>query len=352
MKKRNWLWILLGILLLVIVIGIWMFTYFMNKPLYTPGQLAETSIEVPSQEGKANYWQMGDGIELYHFAHGEGTNVLLLHGGPGMPFQDSLEGFNLLSDRYRVHYFDQRGSGRSTRPFDTFESSNFYQNMITLESKLGIAAHLGDIERIRQLLGEDELILVGHSFGGFLAALYAAEFPEHVKKMVLIAPAGVLVMPPPGGGLYEQIGNRLPEDMQEDFEAYMDKYMDFQNIFKKSEQELVELNEEMIPFYKAAYPGEIDLIDGVTYPEQAGWGTFGVFFSMGRKYDLRPEMKKVDAPVLVIHGNNDMQSEEITQMYVEALPNATFKVIEGAGHFPFVEKPEVFAEVVGKFFGG
>jgi proline iminopeptidase len=52
----------------------------------------------------------------------------------------------------------------------------------------------------RTILGGGKLMLVGHSFGGFLASLYAAEFPQHVKALILIAPADVLVFPQEGKG--------------------------------------------------------------------------------------------------------------------------------------------------------
>jgi proline iminopeptidase len=333
----------------LIVLGLWAMNYFMNQPLYQLGQLADKNIAAPAQPDNSNYWKMEEDIELYHFSHGEGPSILMLHGGPGMPFQNSLTGLNLLSDQYRIHYYDQRGSGRSSKPFDRFESKNFYQNMLQLDAKLGLSAHLEDIERIRQILGEEQLILLGHSFGGFLAALYAAEFPDHVKALILTSPAEVLVMPPPGGGLYESIGDHLPDDMKGDFNAYMEDYMDFKNIFQKSETELAELNDALGPYYEAAYKSKNPDVPQVNYPEASGWGTMGPFFSMGRKYDLRPDMEKVNAPVLVIHGANDLQTEEGSRLYVDAFPNATFKVIEGAGHFAFVEQAEVFAEAVKTF---
>jgi len=56
--------------------------------------------------------------------------------------------------------------------------------MTKLDQTLGLGAQIADIERIRQILGEDKLILVGHSWGGFLASLYAAEFPEHVTALI------------------------------------------------------------------------------------------------------------------------------------------------------------------------
>jgi pimeloyl-ACP methyl ester carboxylesterase len=45
----------------------------------------------------------------------------------------------------------------------------------------------------------------------------------------------------------------------------------------------------------------------------------------------------VQAPLLVIHGADDLQTQATTRVYVEAFPNARFQVIEDARHFAFVE---------------
>ncbi|OGO41196.1 MAG: hypothetical protein A2Z04_05735 [Chloroflexi bacterium RBG_16_57_9] len=60
--------------------------------------------------------------------------------------------------------------------------------------------------------------------------VYAAEFPERVEALVLVAPADVLAMPQEGGGLFEEIRRRLPESMREEYAAYLKRYLDFQNI--------------------------------------------------------------------------------------------------------------------------
>ena len=57
-------------------------------------------------------------------------------------------------------------------------------------------------------------------------------------------------------------------------------------------------------------------------------------------------------PVLVLHGADDTQPEKSSRMYAEAFPNAQFKVIDGATHFPFEEQPAVFAKIVGDFLAG
>jgi len=128
-------------------------------------------------------------IELAHFAVGEGRNVLIIHGGPGRPFRQPISGLESLTGEFQFHYYDQRGCGKSTRPIDRFELANMYENMMELDRTLGLGTQIADIERIRQILGDDKLILIGYSWGGFLASLYAAEFPEHVEALILVAPA-------------------------------------------------------------------------------------------------------------------------------------------------------------------
>jgi pimeloyl-ACP methyl ester carboxylesterase len=70
---------------------------------------------------------------------------------------------------------------------------------------------------------------------------------------------------------------------------------------------------------------------------------------MGQRHDYRPYLEKVDSPVLVRHGADDLQSEEASRSYSEAFPNAEFLVIDGATHFPFIEQPEAFSNAVARF---
>jgi hypothetical protein len=58
-------------------------------------------------------------------------------------------------------------------------------------------------------------------------------------------------MPQEDGGLFEEVRKRLPEDMQEDYAAYLEEYLDFKNIFSKSEADLVALNEGFAKYYAA-----------------------------------------------------------------------------------------------------
>lgn len=349
-KKTRLIWITVAALVLIVAAiggGLW---YFMSLPLYQPGMVrAEKNLRAPlappAQTGDEHFWQVENDIQLYHFAEGAGRNVLVIHGGPGYPYTQAWMGLEPLTDRYQFHYYDQRGCGQSSRPIDTFASQNQYENMTALDQTLGLGAQVADIERIRQILGEDKLILVGHSFGGFLAALYAAEFPERVEALVLIAPAEVLVMPPPSGGLFEQVRARLPETMKADYDAYLKQYLNFQNIFGESEASLTALNEAFIPYYTAA----VSEASAAPTGQAGGWMVQAMYFSMGQRHDYRAALKAVTVPVLVLHGANDLQPEAASRMYAEAFPNAQFEMIAEATHFLFEEQPEAFAKAVDEF---
>lgn len=67
---------------------------------------------------------------------------------------------------------------------------------------------------------------------------------------------------------------------------------------------------------------------------------------------MQQALKQVAAPVLVVHGANDLQTMQESRVYADAFPNAQFEVIQCATHFVFEDKPEEFALVVGDFLNG
>ncbi len=344
-----------SVLVLIVIVGGAAFWFMMQQPLYEPGMVSAAKnlrapLVPPVQTSGKDFWTVESDIQLYHFSDGAGANVLVVHGGPGYPFTQPLPGLEALTGQYTFHYYDQRGSGKSSRPITTFSSSNYYENMQTLDKTLGLGAQIADIERIRQILGEERLVLIGHSFGGFLASLYAAEFPAHVKALVLVAPAETLVMPPESGGLFEQLKPLLPPEMHAEYDAYLKRYLDYGSIFSKSETDLIALNAEFERYYAVAVRQKGFAVPAESQPGAAGgWMVHAMYMSMGLRHDYRGALKPVQAPVLVIHGENDLQPEKASRMYAEAFPKAQFQVIKSAGHFSFSDQPDAFARVVGDF---
>lgn len=348
MKKKLFL-IALGVVLLVaIVVGgvVW---YSMGQPLYKPGMVRAgknlSAPLAPPPQPSGDFWQVEKDIRLYHFSAGQGPNVLVVHGGPGIPTIAAWPGVVPLENRYRFLYYDQRGCGRSTRPFDRFASGNFYRNMTTLERTLGMGAQIADIERVRRILGEERIILIGHSFGGFIASMYAAEFPERVKALILVAPADLLAMDASKGGkLFDEVRRRLPAEQQKEYDAYIEKYLDFRDLFSRSETELRTLNGRFGDYYREVVKTELP-----RQGEVGGWVVQALYLSLGMRHDYRAVLKKVAAPVLVLHGADDLQNVEVAEGYNKALPHAELRTIPKAGHILFYDQPEAFSKVVGEF---
>lgn len=351
----------IAVFITAVSVAVLLFRQMMSKPMYRPGMVRQGKtllepLEPPNPPADSDWWQMSDDIKLHHFSEGGGRNVVIVHGGPGYPYRRPWPGLESLSSDFRFHYFDQRGCGLSTRPFDRFEGKNRWQNIQQLERKLGIGAQIADLERIRRILGDQKLILIGSSFGGLLATFYAAEFPERVETLILVAPADLLVMPPPSGGLFEQVRQRLPANMQTEYEEYLEEYFDFSGMFEKSEAEVAAINHRFTTFYEQVYQSgaisrdessETELI-----PEQGeagGWMVQAQYFSLGKRHDYREAVKVVEAPVLVIHGAGDLQSVSASKRYAKEFPNSEFILIEEAGHFVFQEQPKAFAKVVGSW---
>ncbi|MBC8507131.1 MAG: alpha/beta hydrolase [Chloroflexi bacterium] len=356
--KRKVLWIILGTIALLIVIMVGGFWYFSMQPLYNPGMVStgenlSAPLTPPDQLTGSETWLVEPGVELEHFSEGEGPNVIVIHGGPGQPFTAPASGLSLLSNEYQFHYYAQRGCGESARPIDRFESPNTYENMQTLDRTLGLGAQIADIERIRQILGDEKLILVGHSWGGFLASLYAAEFPDRVEALVLVSPANTLIMPQPEAesDLFASVREKLSPAEQTEYDAFMEEYFDFAGQFEKSEADLIAMNEKFGEYYVAIMdPNQLEATS--SQPVQGkpgGWMVWAQYISMGQRHDYSKALENVNAPVLVIHGADDLQSEAASRLYSDAFPNAEFVEIQNASHFAFEEQPEQFAQVVADF---
>jgi pimeloyl-ACP methyl ester carboxylesterase len=76
-----------------------------------------------------------------------------------------------------------------------------------------------------------------------------------------------------------------------------------------------------------------------------------MYLSMGRRHDYRAALKRINAPVLVIHGANDLQPEQASRTYVDAIAGAKLAVLPNAGHFSFADQAQAFSAVVGEFLG-
>ena len=109
----------------------------------------------------------------------ERPTVLLLHGGPGFDHSMFKPAFAPLADVAQLIMLDQRGNGRSDHG----------------EPRLWRLAQWGDdVKAFCDILGIEKPIVLGYSFGGFVAQSYAIRHPDHPSKLILYSTAPVLRM--------------------------------------------------------------------------------------------------------------------------------------------------------------
>lgn len=133
-----------------------------------------------------HYWQLPTGSRIAYTEYDPpaGTTVnpnpiVFLHGGPGMrvgPWDHEFLS-PLAAYGFRVVLFDQAGSGLS--------------DFLPRVRDYTMVRAVADVEAVRQELGADKLILIGHSWGSTLAANYMAKYPDHVAKVVFYSPGPI-----------------------------------------------------------------------------------------------------------------------------------------------------------------
>ena len=345
-----------GVIVFVGIAAVYMF-WQMGQPLYTFGSV--NAVENlrgpldPPEQTDPSVWHVESDISLHFEVSGKGRPVIIVHGGPGIPYANAWKGLKSLAEQYAFYYFHQRGAGNSTRPIDRFESKNYPKNMTQLEQTLGIGAQIADIERIRRILKEEKLLLIGHSFGGFIAALYAAEFPEQVEKLILVTPAGMLTPPQKENNIFDAVRERIPEKELPKYDSLVKEYFNFGNIFSKSDADLVDLHMQVGRYLLKGMGYDISLVDAP--PTPGGWSSFAVYFSTGKSPDFRDAVGHITAPTLILHGKDDDISLNGSKEYEEFIPNAKFVSIGCtdtstiSGHFIYDDCPEQFGAAVRNF---
>ncbi len=116
-----------------------------------------------------------EGLDLNYICEGEGKDVLILHGW-GASIQAMLAIHNHLKDRFKVYTLDLPGFGESDEPTEVWGSHDYADFIKKFMDELDI----------------EEVILIGHSHGGRVSIVLGSDYPDLVKKMILIDSAGII----------------------------------------------------------------------------------------------------------------------------------------------------------------
>ena len=332
------MYLVIGSTAVLFAVLYWCYKKFREAP-YQPGSVAkafEASAvgDVMQSNETEEFITLPNAVKLFYFNPSlpspslDSLPVVGVHGGPSIAPSEPWKISSCIPNFYLYH---ARGCGKSTRPHTKFPSPGMWPGMKIIEQDLGIGTQVGDIERIRKQFGSTrghKIDVVGHSFGGFIATLYAAEFPQHVRSLTLLVPAAVLTLPSSSGDLFSIVKDKLKQKGNPghvaEFAACMKRYMDFGSLPKETDETLALRQAEFAKHYYRAMPNGTPRKPDVEPGMIGGMACYATFLSMGMEHDYVPALKEMlrnsAFPVSIVHGARDIIPESTSRQYVDLFP--------------------------------
>lgn len=266
------------------------------------------------------YILTSDSVKLYINVKGEGPACLYLHGGPGSGsywLEKTMGPF--LEKNFQMIYLDQRGVGRSTSP----KNGDYSMSRMVM-----------DFEEVREHLGIEQWLTLGHSFGGLLQMGYVNQKTEVIKGMLCINCTF---------SMNESFGKSwLPKAMELAGDSTPDITLDTTKPVLERMHAIMPVLNQMDKMWKIFFAA----------PENTGklYSTYGEFDEWNvdqtekilpmEDYwaDFRPLTKQVKQPVLVFYGKTDWAIGP-GHYRGAGFPNVLLWSSEG-GHMPFFEDKE------------
>jgi proline iminopeptidase len=251
------------------------------------------------------------------YSSGSGPTVVALHGGLGLDSTYLRRSLAPLSDTNRLVALDMRGHGCSTGR----DSLDDQPRDILIE----------DVHAVMSSLGDEPIVLFGHSYGGFVALEYAIRHPERVRALALCATSASTVH---FGQMLDAVRTRARPAELEALERALSGPV-------ASDDEFAETWRAITPLYfHDGDPAQMRHFDDTVY-SAAGYNAGTRWLA---DYDVRACLSLLEMPVLLVHGADDwlMPTHIAGNELASGLPNATQLSIERSGHYPFIERPEQF----------
>lgn len=256
-----------------------------------------------------------NGIEIFTFAEGEGTPVILAHGLTA-DYHSMLFVQEWLKKKHKVISYDCRGHGQSSKP-----------------ASYTLMDHGNDVLALMDFYGIEKATMIGHSMGTYVTMQAAILAPERFEKIVLIAPKGH-GKTSSVQALREKLTKNGKEPSQIKFLLAMMK----QTFAPASLGKKIKI----IVTYMQNQKVSVKLTD----VEKAAVNKALVNF------DLRPDLGKISCPTMVIAGKYDgINAPELGKEVADLIPNARYEFFENCGHVPYLEDPAKLQAVIESFLG-
>jgi proline iminopeptidase len=263
------------------------------------------------------------------FGHNPRIRLLLLHGGPGI----SHEYFEALETQFAAEgieliYYDQLGSAFSDKPTDA--------------SLWTVDRFVEEVEQVRVALGLDQenFYLLGHSWGGILAAEYALQYGQHLKGLII----SNMMMSIPDYNRYAS--DVLAKDMDPAVVA------EIKAIEARGEYESPRYMELLIPNFYAKHicrlpqwPDAVDRsfarINKQIYVSMQGPSEFGAS-GLLEKWDRKAELPKLAMPTLVIGAAHDTMDPEHMRWISTQVQHGSFLLCPQGSHMAMWDDQAVY----------
>ncbi|XP_056439487.1 1-acylglycerol-3-phosphate O-acyltransferase ABHD5-like [Gadus chalcogrammus] len=264
-----------------------------------------------------------------------GPPLVLLHGfGGGVALW--IQNFDSLAGCGPVYALDLLGFGRSSRPQFSGDPREAEEQFVQA------------LEEWRQRVGLEDMVLLGHNLGGYLATAYTLKHPHRVKHLLLVEPWGFPGRPdgPQDGAipvwiramgasmspfnplaglrLAGRLGPMLVQTIRSDFKQKYSSVFEDHTV------------SDYIYHLNAQTPSGETAFKNMTIPY--GWAKRPMQERVGR---VQP-----DIPISFIYGSRSSIDSDSGSALKRDRPDVQIKVIRGAGHYVFADQPEDFNQTV------
>lgn len=272
----------------------------------------------------SEYLENVDGLRLHYRDEGvrQGTPVLLLHGNTGSlhVFEPLVE---QLQNTYRLISYDLPGHGLTgAHPKDDYSYQGFAET----------------IDLVRARLDIEQLVLVGHSMGGWIAWRYAADHPDVVTKLVLIAASG---MPPRPNDTRPQtgVGYRV---MNSPIGSYLSQHYQPRTMVAASTRSAIH-NDDRVDDQLVDQLWEL-----MRYP--GNQRALTIRAKSDRDEHLAFRAADITAPTLLIWGDKDtFVSPSAALSFAERIAKTETLILPDVGHIPTLEATTETADAIAAF---
>jgi pimeloyl-ACP methyl ester carboxylesterase len=289
--------------------------------LFITGKANNTNITKGSLQLTDN-WQGRlidiNGEKIRVVQKGEGQDILLIHGTPGS-IEDWQPIIDSLSTTHRVTAFDRLGNG--------FSTANNYRYTIKDNVKI--------TNQLITALGLDSVLIVGHSYGGSIAAHMATTKNDKIRSYIIVAsplyhlePDGlfkVVAAPVIGKGVGVLISKTSVDQKIEE------------GLTKRFEGRTEILTDDFLAIRKQI------------------WSQAKVLYSTSKEHinydtdlkEVASNYSKIDSEISILYGTKDHQVIiDASQKFHNSIPHSELHILENTGHFIQFEKTAALIKVI------